>query len=99
MMKSKSSCRSLRRRTTLAALCLTALSGCGTVTIAPVAEPPAVLMLPPTRLASLTLKPSGKRIQLSDIERQHRIEAATCGATEEQLLALQRWAGELNADR
>lgn len=75
-----------------AALCLLALTGCGmrqTALVRP--EPPAVLMLPPTRLSTLTLKPIGATLQLSDIERQHRLEAEVCGATEEQLLALQRW--------
>lgn len=82
---------------TLGVFFLLTLLGCGqqsTVLVRP--SPPPVLMLPPTRLASLELKPQGPTLQLSDIERQHRIEAETCGENEEKLIALQRWLESMN---
>ena len=79
-------------RMTLSAFCLLTLQACGhESTRLVVPEPPPTLMLPPTRLSSLELKPTGATLQLSDIERQHRAEAELCGVNEERLIALQRW--------
>lgn len=84
----------------LGACCLLSLLGCGTPTTRLVVpQPNPVLMLPPTRLSSLVLKPAGDRLVPSDIERQHKIEAELCGATEEQLIAIQSWLESLNANR
>lgn len=52
-------------------------------------------MLPPKRLSDLALVPAGPKLELSDIERQKKREAEVCGATEEQLIALQKWAASV----
>ena len=84
---------SSRARTTVVACCLLTLQACGTASTRPQPTPPPTLMLAPTRLSSLVLKPAGATLQLSDIERQKRVEAEVCGDTEQRLMALQRWLG------
>lgn len=95
-MRSRACRRWSRRKMIAAVICLLTLSACGTQPTArpPGAPLPLVLMLPPTRLSGLVLVPAGPKVKPSDIERQKKLEAEVCGATEEQLIALQKWAAE-----
>ena len=86
-------------RIMLAASCLLAMTGCGmTSTRLVVPEAPAALMVPPIRLSSLELKPAGQKLELSDIDAEHRREAILCGDNESQLLALQSWLTSIQSD-